>query len=88
MGWPRVYEPLLLVPLNAAISAETCAARESISGKLDAGVAPVGAGAGAVAAGAGVTAATVVFPAPSVVWYMASAKVSVAFMLAAPPPKR
>ena len=83
-----MYEPLLFVPLNAAICAETCAARESISGKLDAGVAPVGAGAGAVAAGAGVTAATVVFPAPSVVWYIASAKVSVAFMLAAPPPKR
>ena len=48
----------------------------------------MGAGAGAVAAGAVVTAATVVFPAPSVVWYIASANVSVAFMLAAPPPKR
>ena len=70
----------MLVPLNAAISAERCAARESISGKLEAGV--------VAAAGAGVTAATVVFPAPSVVWYIASAKVSVAFMLAAPPPKR
>ena len=56
----------MFVPLNAAISAETCAARESISEKLDAGVAP--AGAGAVAAGAGVTAAMVGFPAPSVVW--------------------
>ena len=58
----------MIVPLNAAISAETCAARESISEKLDAGVAPAGAGAGSVAAGAGVTAAMVGFPAPSIVW--------------------
>ena len=56
----------MLVPLNAAISAERCAARESISGKLDAGVAP--AGAGAIAAGVGLTAAMVGFPAPSIVW--------------------
>ena len=58
----------MFVPLNAAISAETCAARASISENLDAGVAPAGAGAGAVAAGAGVTAAMVGFPAPSIVW--------------------
>ena len=63
-----MYEPLLFVPLNAAISAETCAARESISEKLDAGVAPAGAGAGVMAAGVGLTAAMVVFPAPSIVW--------------------
>ena len=63
-----MYEPLLFVPLNAAISAETCAARESISEKLDAGVAPAVAGAGSVAAGAGVTAAMVGFPALSIVW--------------------
>ena len=70
MDWPRVYAPLLFVPRNAAISAVKCAARESISGKLVAGVAPAGAGAGAgvLAAGAGVTAAMVGFPAPSIVW--------------------
>ncbi len=72
MDWPRVYAPLLFVPRNAAISAVRCAARESISGKLVAGVAPAGAGAGAgagvLAAGAGVTAAMVGFPAPSIVW--------------------
>ena len=59
---------MLFVPLNAAISAETCAARESISGNLDAGVAPAVAGAGSVAAGACVTAAMVGFPALSMVW--------------------
>ena len=58
----------MFVPLNAAISAETCAARESISEKLDSGVAPAVAGAGSVAAGAGVTAAMVGFPALSIVW--------------------
>ena len=78
----------MFVPLNAAISAETCAARASISENLDGGVAPAVGGAGSVAAGACVTAAMVGFPALSIVWYIASAKVSVAFMLAAPPPKR
>ena len=78
----------MFVPLNAAISAETCAARASISANLDGGVVPAVGGAGSVAAGACVTAAMVGFPALSIVWYIASAKVSVAFMLAAPPPKR
>ncbi len=68
MDWPRVFEPLLFVPRNAAISAVRCAARESISGKLVGGVAPLGAGAGSAAAGAGVTAAMVGFPALSIVW--------------------
>ena len=78
----------MVVPLNAAISAETCAARASISENLDVGVAPAVGGAGSVAAGACVTAATGGFPALSRVWYIASAKASVAFMFAAPPPKR
>ena len=63
-----MYAPLLFVPRNAAISAVRCASRESISGKLDAGVAPAGAGAGVIAAGVGLTAAMVGFPAPSIVW--------------------
>ena len=78
----------MFVPLNAAISAETCAARASISANLDRGVVPAVGGAGSVAGGVCVTAAMVGFPALSIVWYIASAKVSVAFMLAAPPPKR
>ena len=77
----------MFVPLNAAISAETCAAKASISANLEGGVVPA-VGGGSVAAGACVTAATGGFPALSIVWYIASAKASVAFMFAAPPPKR
>ena len=78
----------MFVPLNAAISAETCAARASISANLDGDVVAAVGVAASVAAGACVTAATGGFPALSIVWYMASAKASVAFMFAAPPPKR
>ena len=57
----------MFVPLNAAISAETCAARASISANLDGGVVLAVGGATSVAAGACVTAATVGFPALSIV---------------------
>ena len=58
----------MFVPLNAAISADTCAASASISENLEVDVALAVGGAGSVAAGACVTAAMVGFPALSMVW--------------------
>ena len=57
----------MFVPLNAAISAETCAARASTSANLDGDVVAAVGVAVSVAAGACVTAATVGFPVLSIV---------------------